>query len=44
MSKGERISRFVAELGTEDADPDKGDIAKHPFYRAFFHCWNEQRY
>src|ERR1700730_9555909 len=44
MSKGERISRFVAELGTEAADPDQGDIVKHPFYRAFFHCWNEQHY
>lgn len=44
MNKGERISRFVAELGAEEADPKQGDIAKHPFYRAFFHCWNEQRY
>jgi len=44
MNKGERISRFVAELGAEDADPDQTDIVKHPFYRAFFHYWNEQRY
>src|SRR5258708_4739975 len=44
MSKGERISRFVAELRAEDAAPDQDDIAKHPFYRAFFHCWNEQHY
>src|SRR5438093_7062346 len=44
MSKGERISRFVAELGAGDADLNQSDIAKHPFYRAFFHCWNEQRY
>ena len=44
MSKGERISRFVAELGAEAADPDQTDIVKHPFYRAFFHCWNEQCY
>jgi hypothetical protein len=44
MSKGERISRFVSELAAEDVDPDQTDIAKHPFYRAFFHCWNEQRY
>src|SRR5439155_23204282 len=21
-----------------------GDAAKNPFYRAFFRCWNEQRY
>ena len=44
MSKGERISRFVSELAAEGVDPDQTDIAKHPFYRAFFHCWNEQRY
>src|SRR5213595_3578252 len=44
MTKGERISRFVAELGAEDADLNQSDIAKHPFYRAFFHCWNEQHY
>jgi len=34
----------VAELGAEDADPNQSDIVKHPFYRAFFHCWNERRY
>jgi len=44
MSKGERISRFVAELVVEDVDSDQRDILKHPFYRAFFHCWNEKRY
>jgi hypothetical protein len=44
MSKGERISRFVAELGGQDANPDATKVVKHPFYRAFFHCWNEQRY
>jgi len=44
MSKGERISRFVAELTAEVVDPSQTDIAKHPFYRAFFQCWNEQRY
>src|SRR5437764_4070927 len=44
MSKGERISRLVAELTAEDVDPNQTDIVKHPFYRAFFHCWNEQRY
>ncbi len=44
MSKGERISRFVAELTAEDVDPNQTDIAKHPFYRGFFQCWNEQRY
>ena len=44
MSKGERISQFVAEMVTEDVDPDQRDIARHPFYRAFFRCWNEKRY
>jgi hypothetical protein len=43
MNKGERISRFVESLGDESA---KGctEIAAHPYYRAFFRCWNEQRY
>jgi predicted metal-dependent hydrolase len=44
MNKGERISRLVAELTAEDVDPNQTDIAKHPFYRAFFQCWNEQHY
>jgi hypothetical protein len=44
MSKGERISQLVAELGGDDVDPGQTDVAKHPFYRAFFRCWNEQRY
>jgi predicted metal-dependent hydrolase len=44
MNKGERISRLVAELTAQDVDPNQTDIAKHPFYRAFFQCWNEQRY
>lgn len=44
MSKGERISRFVAEVVVEDVDLSRRDIVKHPFYRAFFHCWNEKRY
>jgi hypothetical protein len=44
MNKGERISQFVAELAGGDVDPDRGDVATHPFYLAFFHYWNEQRY
>ena len=44
MNKGERISRFVRELEGEDVDPRPRGIADHPFYRAFFRCWNEQRY
>jgi hypothetical protein len=44
MSKGERISQFVARLKTNEADPAQTDTARDPFYRAFFRCWNEQRY
>ena len=44
MTKGERISRFVAELTAKQVDPNQADIAKHPFYRTFFQCWNQQRY
>jgi uncharacterized protein len=24
--------------------PNRAELAKHPFYLAFFRCWNEQRY
>src|SRR5947208_4568758 len=44
MNKGERISRFVAELSGKDLDPEKIEVASHPYYRAYFQCWNEQRY
>jgi uncharacterized protein len=44
MNKGERISRLMAEFAAEEVDPNQADIAQHPFYRAFFQCWNEQRY
>ena len=44
MNKGERISRFVRELGQEDVDLKTLPLDKHPFYRAFFRCWNERRY
>jgi hypothetical protein len=44
MNKGERISQFVAELSSGEVDVDRGDVADHPCYRAFFRCWNEQRY
>jgi predicted metal-dependent hydrolase len=43
MSKGERISQLVRELEGDDVDLS-GDVANHPFYRAFFRCWNEQHY
>jgi uncharacterized protein len=44
MTKGERISQFMAELTGGDVGPDEKDVVNHPFYRAFFRCWNEQRY
>jgi uncharacterized protein len=44
MNKGERISQLVAELTSDDVDADQTNVANHPFYRAFFRCWNEQRY
>jgi hypothetical protein len=44
MNKGERISRFVRELGQEEVDLETLPLDEHPFYRAFFRCWNERRY
>ena len=44
MSKGERISRFVESLETSAPKGDTGRMADHPYYRAYFQCWNEQRY
>jgi hypothetical protein len=44
MSKGERISQFVQTLGGGEAKSGSGATADHPYYRAFFRCWNEQRY
>lgn len=44
MSKGERISRFVESLAGGAGDAKSGRLADHPYYRAFFQCWNEQRY
>jgi predicted metal-dependent hydrolase len=42
MSKGERISQLVTQLtGTKKKTTLVSD---HPYYRAFFQCWNEQRY
>jgi len=43
MNKGERISQFVRELEGNDVDLG-GAVANHPFYRAYFRCWNEQLY
>jgi len=44
MSKGERISRFVESLAADEPVSGAGGIAANPYYRAFFRCWNEQRY
>ena len=44
MNKGERISRFVQSLEREAPKAAGTRIAAHPYYRAFFQCWNEQRY
>ena len=44
MNKGERISRFVESLAADGAARGSTEIAAHPYYRAFFRCWNEQRY
>jgi hypothetical protein len=44
MSKGERISKFVQGLGGGETETGGDAIADHPYYRAFFRCWNEQRY
>jgi predicted metal-dependent hydrolase len=44
MNKGERISRFVQSLEADAPKTAGTSIAAHPYYRAFFQCWNEQRY
>jgi predicted metal-dependent hydrolase len=44
MAKRERISQFVRGLGDEDVQLEHTGIADHPFYRAYFRCWNDQRY
>ena len=43
MDKRERISQFVQQ--TEAAgDLNTENVASHPFYRAYFRCWNDQKY
>src|SRR3954463_8267173 len=44
MNKRERISQWLTEATGEDVKPHQADVEKHPYYRAFFRCWNEQRY
>lgn len=35
---------MVADMVGETASASTGEVANHPFYRAYFQCWNEQRY
>ncbi len=44
MNKGERISRLVREMEGGHVDAAKIDIVDHPYYRAYFKCWNERQY
>lgn len=44
MNKRERISQWLADGVGESANPDHAEVEKHPYYRAFFRCWNAQRY
>jgi hypothetical protein len=44
VNKGERISQFVREMQSITPGGDQDAIASNPFYRAYFQCWNEQRY
>jgi hypothetical protein len=44
MNKRERISQSMAESTGEDVDLNRAGVATHAYYRAFFRCWNEQRY
>ena len=44
MNKRERISQWFAEATGEHVNPDHTGVERHPYYRAFFRCWNEQRY
>jgi hypothetical protein len=44
MSKGERISEFVRSLEGDEGGRAGDALAEHPYYRAFFRCWNDQRY
>ena len=44
MNKRERISQWLAEGTGEDVNPEQAEVERHPYYHAFFRCWNEQRY
>jgi hypothetical protein len=44
MNKRERISQWLADASGEAGQLGQADVESHPYYRAFFRCWNEQRY
>jgi len=44
MNKRERISQWLADATGEEVNPGQPEVEKHPYYRAFFRCWNEQQY
>src|SRR6266567_6140362 len=44
MNKRERISQWLVEATGKNANSDQAEVERHPYYHAFFRCWNEQRY
>ena len=44
MSKGERISQLVSQLRGIQVQGKAAVVSDDPYYRAFFQCWNDQRY
>ena len=44
MNKRERISQWLADATGEEVNPGQPEVEKHPYYRAFFDCWNQQQY
>jgi hypothetical protein len=44
MNKRERISQRLAHATGQDVAADPAGVATHPYYVAFFGCWNELRY
>ncbi|HXO93853.1 MAG TPA: DUF309 domain-containing protein [Candidatus Acidoferrum sp.] len=44
MNKRERISQWLAEATGKKVNPNQAEVERHPYYRAFFRCWNEQHY
>ena len=35
---------MVTQLVGKGGDPATGEVIDHPFYRAYFQCWNDQQY